>query len=210
MFLFTANRSSMPCRASKYWSDFRRSDTAEESGRLLSFSAPSAVTPFSPTRGHAPAFQQWDEEHPGRRQVEHILGPAVRGAPHLDDLQRPKEVPPTLEVSRDDHAVREGLLDAPARVPFLRRSDLRDEEGGAAFRAQDGPEPEEEVPDPFLVLDPVAHGGDGVEDEAADLLFLDEVCDRVDEEPGLRSPCPPCRCPASRTSSGGRGTGACP
>src|ERR1700704_2021192 len=186
MFLLIANRSSMPWRASKYWSDFRRRDTAEESGRLLSFSATSAVTPFSPTRGHAPAFQQWDEEHPGRRQVEHVLGPAVRGAPHLDDLQCPQEVPPTLEVPRDDHAVRERLLDAPARVPFLRRSDLRDEEGGATFRAQDGAEPEEEVPDAFLVLDPVADGGHGVQDEAADLLLLDEVRDRVHEEPGLR------------------------
>src|SRR5712692_816607 len=186
MSLLIANRSSMPWRASKYWSDFKRSDTAEESGSALSFSATSAVTPFSTTRGHAPAFQERDEEHPGRRQVEHVLGPAVGGAPHLDNLQSTKEVPSALEVPRDDHAVREGLLDAPARIPFVGRADLGDEEGRASFRAQDRAEPEEEVPDPLLVLDPVADGCDGVQDEAADLLFLDELRDRVREEPGLR------------------------
>src|SRR5713226_6671260 len=186
MSLVIANRSSMPWRASKYWSDFKRSDTAEESGSALSFSATSAVTPFSTTRGHAPAFQERDEEHPGRRQVEHVLGPAVRGAPHLDDLERPEEVPSALEIPRDNHAVREGLLDAPARIPFVGRADLRDEEGRAAFRAQDRAEPEEEVPDAFLVLDPVADGCDGVQDEPADLLLLDEVRNRVDEKSGLR------------------------
>src|SRR5712692_963521 len=186
MSLLIANRSSIPWRASKYWSDFKRSETAEESGSAPSFSATSAVTPFSTTRSHAPAFQQRNEEHPGRRQVEHVLGPAVRGAPHLDNLQGPEEVPSALEVPRDDHAVRQGLLDAPAGIPFVGRPDLGDEKGRAAFRAQDGAEPEEEVPDAFLVLDPVADGGHGVQDEAADLLLLDEVRNRVDEEPSLR------------------------
>src|SRR5713101_7543864 len=152
MSLLIANRSSMPWRASKYWSDFKRSDTAEESGSALSFSATSAVTPFSTTRGHAPAFQERDEEHPGRRQVEHVLGPAVRGAPHLDDLERPEEVPSALEIPGDDHAIGQGLLDAPTRVPFVGRADLGDEEGRAAFRTQDGAEPEEEVADALLVL----------------------------------------------------------
>src|SRR5207247_7678891 len=49
----------------------------------------------------------------------------------------------------------------------------------------DGPEAEQEVPDPLLVLDSVAHGRDGIEYEPADLLLLDDRRDAAGEETSL-------------------------
>src|SRR3989440_707990 len=102
-----------------------------------------------------------------------------------DDLEGPKQVAAALEVAGHDHAVRQGFLNTPMGIPFFRGPDFRDEEGGAAFRAQDRPEAEEEVSDPFLVFDPVAHRSHGIEDESADFLILDHPRDRVREEPCL-------------------------
>src|SRR5437879_6966286 len=70
-------------------------------------------------------------------------------------------------------------------IPFFRGPDFRDEEGGAAFRAQDRPEAEKEVSDPFLVFDSIADRRHGMQDESPDFLILDHPRDRVREEPCL-------------------------
>src|SRR5438094_836667 len=143
--------------ASKYCSDFRRMAIADDSGRARSFSETSAVTLTSTTAGHAPALQQGHQQDAGRRQVEDVLRAAVRRAAHLHDLQGAEEVAAAFQVARHDHAVREGLFDPPLGIPFLGRTDLGHEQGRAPFRAQHGTEAEQEVPDPLLLPDPVAH-----------------------------------------------------
>src|SRR5437016_2017834 len=182
---FIANRSIIPWMASKYCSDFRRMAIADDSGRARSFSETSAVTLISPTAGHTPALQQGHQQHAGRRQVEDVLRAAVRRAAHLHDLQGAEEVAASFQIARHDHAVREGLFDPPLGIPFLGRTDLGHEQGRAPFRAQHGPQAEQEVPDPLLFSDPIADGGHGVEDEAFDLLLFHEARDRVREEPRL-------------------------
>src|SRR5213594_4040459 len=139
----------------------------------------------SATSGHAPAFQQRHQQHAGRREVEDVLRPTVGRAAHFDDLQRPEEIAATLEVPRHDDAVGEGFLDPPAGIAFLRRTDLRHEERSTSLRAQDRPEAQQEVPDSLLVLDPVADGRNGIEDEPADLLLFDDGGDPAGEETGL-------------------------
>src|SRR5213592_5310622 len=171
--------------ASKYCSDFRRMAIADDSGRARSFSETSAVTLTSTTAGHAPALQQGHQEHAGRRQVEDVLRAAVRRASHFHDLQGPEEVTSAFQVARHDHAVGEGFLDSPLRVPFLGRADLGDEQGRATLRAEDRPQAEQEIPDPLLFPDSIADGGDGIEHEALDLLLLDEAGNRVRQETRL-------------------------
>src|SRR3989449_10347837 len=83
-------------------------------GKAESFSETSAEMLCSATSGHAPAFQQWHQQHAGRREVEDVLRSTVSRAPHLHDLQGAEEIAATLEVPGHDHAVREGLLDPPA------------------------------------------------------------------------------------------------
>src|SRR5438445_3702410 len=171
----------MPWIVSKYWSALRRNATAEDSGREESFSATSFITLASATAGHAPALEQWHEQDAGRREVEHVLRAAVRRPPHLDDLQGPQKVAAALEVPRHHDAVRQGLFDAPPGVAFLLRPGLGHEERGAALRAQDRAEPQEELPDPFLILDSITYGRHGIQDEPTDLLVLDHAGDGVDE-----------------------------
>src|SRR5437773_423172 len=182
---FIANRSSIPWIASKYWSDLRCNATADESGSARSFSAISLVMLTSTATGHAPSFEQRDEQHAGGRQVQDVLGAAVRRASHLHDLQGPQEIAPALQVPRHDDAVGQGLLNAPLGVAVLGRPDLGDEEGRTPLRAQDGAQAEEEISDPLLLSDAVADRGHGVEDQAADLLFLHDAGDRVREQSGL-------------------------
>src|SRR5207245_5713299 len=136
--------------------------------------------------GDGPAVQRRHELTAGRREVEDVPCSTVGRAPHLDDRQRPEELAATREVPRHDHAVGEGFLDPPAGIAFLRGTDLRHEERGASLRAQDRPEAEQEVSDPLLVLDPVADGRDGIEDEPADLLLFNDGGDAAGEEAGLR------------------------
>src|SRR2546427_8265781 len=162
-----------------------RTPTAEPSRRVSSSCAPSPETLISATAGHAPAFQERHEQDARRREVEDVLRAAVGGPAHLHDLEGPKEVAAALQVAGHDHPVRQGFLDAPMGIPFFRGPDFRDEEGGAAFRAQDRPEAEEEVSDPFLVFDSIADGRHGIQDESADFLILDHPRDRVREEPCL-------------------------
>src|SRR3972149_7750145 len=175
----------MPWIVSKYWSAFRRMATADASGNEPSRSATSEGTRVSTPARYAPALQQRHEQDAGRRQIEDVLRPAVGRPPHLHDLGGPQQVPAPLQVPCHDHAVRDGFFDAPTGIAFFGRPDLGDEQGRASLRAQHRAEAQEEVPDSFLVLDPVAHGGDGVDHQAPDLLLLDDARDRLREEPRL-------------------------
>src|ERR671931_958720 len=175
----------MPWIASKYWSVRRRIAIAEDSGRDPSLSATSVVIVASATARHAPALQQGHQQDARRGQVQDVLRAAVGRAAHLDDLECAEEVPSTFQVPRHDHAVRNGLLDAPAGVALLGGHDLGDEEARAPLRAELRAQPQEEVPDPLLVLDPIADGGDGVQHEPLDLLVLDRLRDRIRQEPRL-------------------------
>src|SRR3990172_5832704 len=174
----------MPWIASKYCSALRRIATADASGRFPRRSATSVEVETSTTARHAPALEQGHQEDAARREIEDVLRAAVRRAAHLDDLECAKEVAAPLEVARDDHPVGQGFLDAPARVPMVGRTDLRDEEGRAALRAQRSPEAQEEVANPFLLPQAVAHGGHGVQDEPPHVVLVDHPADRLDEPPG--------------------------
>src|SRR5919197_6263363 len=106
----------MPWIASKYWSVRRRIAIAEDSGRDPSLSATSAVRVASPTAGHAPALQQGHQQDARRGQVEDVLRAAVGRAAHLHYLEGAEEIPAAFQVPRHDHAVGNGLLDAPPGV----------------------------------------------------------------------------------------------
>src|SRR6266571_4702020 len=82
---------------------------------------------------------------------------------------------------RNATAEASGRDESFSATAFLTRPDLGHEERGAALRAQDRAEPQEELPDPFLILDSIAYGRHGIQDEPTDLLVLDHASDGVYE-----------------------------
>src|SRR3990170_1107044 len=179
-----AKTSRMSRIASKYWSAPMRSGTALPSGSSTSLSR-SLPAISSTSGGDAPALEQRDEEHAGRREVEHVLRAGVLRAAHLHDLQGAQEVAAPLQVPHHDDPVRDRLLHPVRRVPLPRRRDLGDEERRAPQVGQDRAELQDELPHDLLGLQAVGDGRHGVDDEAAGLQLLHEADDGVDQDVDL-------------------------